>query len=41
MEEQMIRKALDRTNGNRTHAAKLLEISHPALLSKMKGFGIQ
>jgi two-component system response regulator AtoC len=41
MEEQMIRKALDKTNGNRTHAAKLLEISHPALLSKMKGFGIQ
>jgi two-component system response regulator AtoC len=41
MEEQMIRKALERTNGNRTHAAKLLEISHPALLSKMKGFGIQ
>ena len=41
MEEQMIRKALDRTNGNRTHAARLLEISHPALLSKMKGFGIQ
>jgi two-component system response regulator AtoC len=41
LEEQMIRKALDRTKGNRTHAAKLLEISHPALLSKMKGFGIQ
>jgi len=41
MEEQMIRKALERTNGNRTHAARLLEISHPALLSKMKGFGIQ
>jgi two-component system response regulator AtoC len=40
MEEQLIKKALDKTNGNRTHAAKLLEISHPALLSKMKGFGI-
>jgi two-component system response regulator AtoC len=41
MEEQLIRKALDKTRGNRTHAAKLLEISHPALLSKMKGFDIQ
>ena len=40
MEEQLIRKALDKTHGNRTHAAKLLEISHPALLSKMKEFGI-
>ena len=41
MEEQLIKKALDKTRGNRTHAARLLEISHPALLSKMKGFGIQ
>jgi two-component system response regulator AtoC len=40
MEEQLIRKALDKTQGNRTHAAKLLEISHPSLLSKMKDFGI-
>lgn len=40
MEEQLIRKALNKTTGNRTHAAKLLEISHPALLSKMKVFGI-
>lgn len=40
MEEQLIRKALNKTKGNRTHAAKLLEISHPALLSKMKVFGI-
>lgn len=41
MEEQLIKKALAKTRGNRTHAAKLLEISHPALLSKMKTFGIQ
>jgi two-component system response regulator AtoC len=41
MEEQLIKKALTKTQGNRTHAAKLLEISHPALLSKMKTFGIQ
>jgi two-component system response regulator AtoC len=41
MEEQLIRKALDKSGGNRTQASKLLEISHPALLSKMKGFGIK
>ena len=40
MEEQLIRKALDKTQGNRTHAARLLEISHPALLSKMKAYDI-
>jgi two-component system response regulator AtoC len=40
MEEQLIKKALDKTKGNRTRASKLLEISHPALLSKMKSFGI-
>ncbi len=41
MEEQLIRKALYKTNCNRTQASKLLEISHPSLLSKMKGFGIK
>jgi two-component system response regulator AtoC len=41
MEEQLIRKALDKSGGNRTQASKLLEISHPALLSKMKSFGIK
>jgi len=41
MEEQLIRKALNKTHGNRTQAAKLLDISHPALLSKMKEFGIK
>lgn len=40
LEERMIRKALAATNGNRTHAAGMLEISHPSLLSKMKQFGI-
>ena len=41
MEEQLIRKALEKRGGNRTQASKLLEISHPALLSKMKNFGIK
>ncbi len=36
----LIRKALKKTKGNRTQAARILEISHPALLSKMKGYGI-
>jgi two-component system response regulator AtoC len=36
LEKEMIVKALKATNGNRTQAAKLLEISHPSLLSKIK-----
>jgi two-component system response regulator AtoC len=40
LEKKMITKALNETNGNRTHAAKLLEISHPSLLSKMKAYNI-
>ncbi|MBW2222379.1 MAG: hypothetical protein JRF22_07610, partial [Deltaproteobacteria bacterium] len=37
----LIKKALDKTQGNRTRAARLLEISHPSLLSKMKEFRIR
>jgi two-component system response regulator AtoC len=40
METDLIRKALERTNGNRTHAAKILEISHRALLYKLKEYGL-
>ncbi|MDX9788337.1 MAG: sigma-54 dependent transcriptional regulator [Desulfobacterales bacterium] len=40
IEKQLITKALQHTGGNRTHAAALLEISHPSLLSKMKTYGI-
>ncbi len=40
IEETLIRKALERTNGNRTAAAKLLEISHRALLYKIKDYEI-
>lgn len=39
-EHHLIVKALQETGGNRTQAAKLLEISHPSLLSKMKLYGI-
>jgi two-component system response regulator AtoC len=40
LEDRLIRKALAATGGNRTHAANMLEISHPSLLSKMKLYGI-
>jgi two-component system, NtrC family, response regulator AtoC len=40
VEEQLIRKALERTGGNRTRAAEILEISYRALLYKIKEYGI-
>lgn len=40
IEEILIRRALQRTKGNRTRAADLLEISHRALLYKMKDYKI-
>jgi two-component system response regulator AtoC len=40
LEKSLIQRALRETNNNRTRAAKLLEISHPTLLSKMKTYGI-
>ncbi len=40
IEEELIRKALRETRGNRTSAAKLLEISHRTLLYKIKAFGL-
>ncbi|MCS6914122.1 MAG: sigma-54 dependent transcriptional regulator [Myxococcota bacterium] len=40
IEEALIRKALKKTGGNRTSAARILEISHRALLYKIKEFGI-
>ena len=39
-EKELITKALSETGGNRTKAARLLEISHPSLLSKMKTYRI-
>ncbi|MCH9682510.1 MAG: sigma-54 dependent transcriptional regulator [Deltaproteobacteria bacterium] len=39
LEREFILRALDKTGGNRTHAAKLLELSHRALLYKIKEFG--
>jgi two-component system, NtrC family, response regulator AtoC len=41
LERELIRRALEQTGGNRTHAARLLEISHRALLYKLKEYGIE
>jgi two-component system response regulator AtoC len=38
MERELIKKALEQTGGNRTHASKLLEISRPMLISKIKEY---
>ena len=36
----LIRRALQKTKGNRTRAAEVLELSHRALLYKMKDYKI-
>ncbi|RNC69902.1 MAG: sigma-54-dependent Fis family transcriptional regulator [Desulfuromonadales bacterium] len=41
LERDYIRRALHKTGGNRTHAARLLEISHRALLYKLKEYGME
>jgi len=40
LEKRLITKALQATNGNRTKASRILEISHPSLLSKIKTYNI-
>jgi two-component system response regulator AtoC len=40
VEKNLITQALGETGGNRTRAARLLEISHPSLLTKIKAYGI-
>jgi two-component system response regulator AtoC len=40
VEEQLIRRALAQTNGNRTRAAELLDLSYRALLYKIKEYGL-
>jgi two-component system response regulator AtoC len=41
LEAELIERALRATGGNRTHAARLLEISHRALLYKIKEYGLR
>jgi two-component system response regulator AtoC len=40
LEKNLITQALKETGGNRTQASRLLEISHPSLLSKIKAYDI-
>ncbi len=40
VEQQLIRAALERTGGNRTRAAELLDLSYRALLYKIKEYGL-
>ena len=40
LERNLIRKALELTDGNRTKAARILEISRPILHSKIKEYGL-
>ncbi len=41
LEADLIRRSLRATGGNRTHAARLLQISHRALLYKIKEYAIR
>ncbi|HEX9243127.1 MAG TPA: sigma-54 dependent transcriptional regulator [Anaeromyxobacter sp.] len=40
LEERLIRAALERTGGNRTRAAELLDLSYRALLYKIRDYGL-
>jgi two-component system response regulator AtoC len=40
LEERLIRAALERTGGNRTKAAELLDLSYRALLYKIRDYGL-
>jgi two-component system response regulator AtoC len=41
LERELVRRALEQTGGNRTRAAKLLEISLRALIYKIKEYGLE
>ena len=38
---ELIAQALERTAGNRTRAAQLLDLSHRALLYKIREYGLE
>ena len=40
IEQELITRALEKTSGNQTKAAQILEISHRALLYKIKEYGL-
>jgi len=41
LERELIRRALALTGGNRSQAARILEVSRPMLLSKIKEYGLE
>lgn len=41
LEKAMITRVLEKNDGNRTRSARMLEISHPSLLNKMRLYGIR
>ena len=41
LERELIGRALEKTGGNRTRAAQLLELSHRALLYKIREYGLE
>ncbi|RLB12986.1 MAG: sigma-54-dependent Fis family transcriptional regulator, partial [Deltaproteobacteria bacterium] len=41
LERNLIQKALKITGGNKTQAAKILEISRPILIAKVKQYGLE
>ena len=40
LEQSLIRQALDKTHGNRSHAARLLGLSRDTLLYRLKKYAI-
>ena len=41
LERELIQKALELTGGNRTQASRILEISRPMLIAKIKDYGLE
>ena len=41
LERALIERALAQTEGNRTQAARLLDISYKALVYKIRGYGLE
>ena len=41
LERSLIERALRQTGGNRTRAARLLDLSHRALLYKIREYGLE
>jgi two-component system response regulator AtoC len=41
LERGLIQRALEKTGGNRTQAARLLDISYKALVYKIRGYGLE